>query len=483
MIYITVKFHLTGQLIGNFVLKSITMKKILIILIVLCQILTNGQSIPNGSFENWNIKSYDEPTGYSTGNPRDMQRLGIASVTKVTGVTGFAVRIQSNVMNGDTSDSYMINIGEPCSDPPQWRGGVPFSQIPSAITGSYRYNLAGNDTAILFVIFLKNGIHLSDNFFKIRGTGAQSTFTAFSLAVASLSVAPDSVIIAAACSNKKDGTPAHNGSFIEFDNLGFAGASQALPNGDFESWTTQSIDVPTGWTTWNQGVSRSASFYDGTYAVRLETTDDGNCSQGNINGSGITTGHNTENSGPAGGLPYSKNSDTLSGYYKYTPAGNDSAMINVNLTKNKQPVGGMNIKLGVSASYKFFKVAFSSGNTPDTMRIDIQSSKWNATPANIGSVLYIDRLQVGSQGLGIASHSLPMPVTIFPNPVSDELNIVFNTDGVKTVEISGVLGNTVYAVKTAADVYRYNAEALSSGMYIITVSSSQGTTTRKFIRK
>ncbi|MGZ3901046.1 MAG: hypothetical protein ACXVNQ_11345, partial [Bacteroidia bacterium] len=133
------------------------MKKLLLFTSMFAIAKLFGQAVPNGSFENWTTINYSEPTGFNTGNSRDVPRMGVASITKVTGFTGFAVRIQNNVVGPDTSDSYIINTNNPCSDVPQWTGGVPYSQQPTAITGKYRYNLLGTDTAILLVIFRKNG--------------------------------------------------------------------------------------------------------------------------------------------------------------------------------------------------------------------------------------------------------------------------------------------------------------------------------------
>lgn len=195
-----------------------------------------GQAIPNGTFENWNSTSYNDPNGWNNGNLRDIQRLGMASITRVTGYSGFALRIQTNIIGSDTSDSYIINTDNPCSDPDQWTGGVPYSQQPTAITGYYRYNLPGNDSALLIVIFRKNGIHIGDNFIMIRGTGSQLTFVPFSFPVI-CSGTPDSIIIAATSSNKMTNLGIQNGSFLELDNLGFAGATQAIPDGTFENWT------------------------------------------------------------------------------------------------------------------------------------------------------------------------------------------------------------------------------------------------------
>lgn len=402
------------------------MKKLLLFTTMLVlQINLHGQAVPNGTFENWNSISYDDPDGWNNGNLRDIQRMGVPSVTKVSGYSGFAIRIQTNITSGDTSDSYIINTNNPCSDPAQWTGGVPYSQQPTAITGYYRYSLLGNDTAIMLVIFRKNGVHIGDNFIMIRGTGNQPTFASFSFPVTCSGV-PDSIIIAAAPSNKKDNNIATNGSFIEFDNLGFAGTTQAIPGGTFENWTTKSYDNASGWESWNNGVSKTTSSYGGNFAVRIETLNE-MCGGSNANSSGITTGHMTENNGPAGGIPYTNTNDTLCGYYKYTAMGNDTAGIYVSLTKNGTPVGGNNKWLTATTNYTYFEMPFQAGITPDTIRIDIQSSEWPVTSANVGSILYIDNLYLKSSPLKIFENGNILFYGFpYPNPVKDILNIRFD---------------------------------------------------------
>src|SRR5687768_4396127 len=151
------------------------MKRKLLLLalsIFILQSASYGQPVPNGGFETWNSINYNDPVGWFNGNLRNLSRMGVAPITKVTGQSGFAVRIQTYIAGGDTSDSYISNTPD---DPVNGHGGIPFSQQPTAITGYYRYNLPANDTAGILVAFKKNGVLISMDFFMIRGTGTQST--------------------------------------------------------------------------------------------------------------------------------------------------------------------------------------------------------------------------------------------------------------------------------------------------------------------
>lgn len=458
------------------------MKKLLFISTMLIQVYLFGQALPNGTFENWNSINYEEPNGWTSGNTRDIQRIGMPSVTKVPGFSGYAIRIQTNIVNADTSDSYIINTNNPCSDPPLWTGGVPLTQQPTAITGYYRYNLLGSDTAIMLVIFRKNGVHIGDNFIKIRGTGSQSSFAAFSFPVTCAGV-PDSVIFAAAPSNKKDNNIANNGSYIELDNIGFTGTSQTIANANFENWTAKSYDIPTGWQTWGNGTMKSTSSYAGNYAVRLETYNE-MC--GGINSSGITNGYLTESNGPQGGRPYTNTIDTLKGYYKYTSMGSDSADISINLTKTGSNVGGGWKKLPASASYIYFEVPINAFMTPDTIRIDIQSSKWPTQLSNVGSILYLDNLYLKSLPLGIYQNtSSDLKILTYPNPVKDVLYIqTENTSSLQNLIIYDALGKAVISKELLDNTscVKINVTQLSAGIYYYSLKTVNGNIIRnKFI--
>lgn len=460
------------------------MKKLLLFTAMLVQACLIGQTLPNGGFENWSSVPYYELNGWNSGNFRDIQRLGVPSITRVTGASGFGIRIQTNVVAGDTSDSYVINTTNPCSDPDAWTGGVPLTQQPTAITGQYRYNLLGTDTAIFIVIFRKNGVHIGDNLIKIRGTGVQSTFTSFSFSVACAG-APDTVIFAAAPSNKADTDLANNGSYIELDNLAFAGTSQTMPNSTFENWTAKTYDIPTGWATWGTGATKTAVSSAGSFAMRLETTSE-MC--GGENSSGITNGYLSEDSGPKGGRPYTNTIDTLRGYYKYTSMGLDTAMVSINLKQNGISVGGGWKKLVASASYIYFKVPIFSSMTPDTMLIDIQSSRWPIQQANVGSVLYLDDLSLKSLSTGIFENTLVSnQVHSFPNPANDLLFIKSENDiSIESMEMHNAIGKLVRSQDRTENskLMKIDIADLSPGIYYYSIKTNNGNTIRnKFIKQ
>lgn len=455
------------------------MKKLLLIGAVLFQIKLHGQVVPNGTFENWNSTPYEELNGWESGNRESVPRMGIASVTQVSGYAGFAVRMQTSIISGDTTFAY-ITMGDP-----KGYGGAPYSQQPTAITGYYRYSLPGNDTALILVIFKKNGSVVSEDLFKIKGAGSQSTFASFSFPL-SLSVVPDTVIVAAAASNLMSGVAIENGSYLELDKLIFTGSgiTQQVPNNEFENWTPMSYDVPSGWTGYGGGVTKTTTMYAGSYALRLETTlENWGASQ-----SGVTTGYMTDTAGPAGGLPYTNTNDTLCGYYKYTSVGGSNGNIYVSLTNNGSPVGGNNKSLTAASAYTYFEVPFQAGTAPDTMRIDIQSTEWPVTSAHAGSVLYIDNLYLKSSPLGIpGNENISLHSASYPNPAKDVLFIRFGKTNpeIMNLHLYDIKRNQIecnnyssYSASMTIDVSN-----LSPGMYFYEIRVPEGIMRNKFIKQ
>lgn len=443
-----------------------------------------GQAVPNGTFENWSSISYEEPNVWFSGNFRTVQEIGVASVTKVAGYSGNAVRIETKVVSGDTVEAFIANTYPGCSDPSQWVGGVAFNQQPTAITGYYRYNIPGNDTALLLVIFKKNFSVVGNNLIKIKGTGSQSTWASFSFPIA-VSTTPDTMIIAATSSNLISQAGIQNGSFLELDNLAFAGATQIIPGGNFESWNPKSFDTPSGWEGWSMnetGITKSTSSYAGTYALRLETVLD-EC--GGAEASGITNGKMTDN-GPIGGSPYTLTNDTLCGWYKYTSMGNDTASIFVSLSANGINIGGNNKWLTASSNYIYFELPFQAFSNPDTIRINLESSKWPVTLTNAGSILYVDNLYLKSSALGVFEQTA-IESSIYPNPVKEILSIQFgkNISGTLNFFIYDETGRKVETSEMSRSVnsVRIDVSNLASGLYFYEIRTAEGITRNKFIKE
>src|SRR5579872_5498513 len=98
------------------------MKKNLLFLVLFAASSAFGQTVPNGTFEMWNLTPYEEPSGtWFTSNPQSLALLDSANVTKVIGYSGQAVHMRTIIKAGDTDFAYIKNTP---GDPTKGQGGV-----------------------------------------------------------------------------------------------------------------------------------------------------------------------------------------------------------------------------------------------------------------------------------------------------------------------------------------------------------------------
>lgn len=466
------------------------MKKIFSIigLVVLSQSVF-AQACPNGDFESWNSRTYSVPdSGWYTSNPTSLSIADTLTVWSVTGFSGQALHLQTYIIGTDTIMSYITNS---YGDPTSGIGGVPYTLQPTAITGYYRYNLPVNDSAMLFVEFKSGGSIISVNKFMIRNsTGSLSTFTAFTFPI-TLTSAPDTVIIAASASNVF-GSGMQSGSWLELDQLAFTGTSitQVIPDGNFETWVPELLESPTGWhdqVNFVPSISKSTNHLDGSYSAQLVSTRGSGGGEA-VAASFITTGTLSGHSGPNGGLPYTLLVDTLSGYYKYFSVGSDTGFINITLMQGGSPLSGFGTFFSAATSWTYFEIPFSVSSAPDSMRIDIVSSKMNATLP--GSILNIDHFQLASQPLPplvVTDFSLiENKFTVYPNPASDNVNFKFANiiEYPLEIKIKDMMGRTLIsdAYRCKQNQFSVSLQNLPFGVYFYELNDKNIIYRGKFLK-
>lgn len=339
------------------------MRKItlLIIAMALCRVLQ--AQLPNGNFENWTTTTLNTPNGWSGSIVNALNSNIAPNVTQVTpGHSGsFAIKLETVINSTVSVFGYFAN----CTynqEPTIGEGGVPYTQKPDSFICYAKLGIQTGDTGLILVLFKQKGTIISYNLWKLTGN-TPTTWKRLAFKISTMSVSPDTVIIAAASSNAISGTGMKNGSFIIFDDLQF-NTTPAIPNGGFENWTTMNVDDLTGWTTSNPIIyletnkifaQKTTNSYKDKYALKMTTIliDQ----YGDIANS-IFTG-NYGSSGFYGGFPYSNKTDTFFGWYKYKPKPGDSASINITFYKNNNPIGGAGIKLSAATAYTKFKFGFN----------------------------------------------------------------------------------------------------------------------------
>lgn len=447
---------------------------LLIISLFLIQTSVQAQAIPNADFENWSNFTYDEPMLWFSSNIESVPAFSIPTVTPVVGFSGLAARIETYIIGTDTLAGVISNTN---MDILAGEGGVPYTDQPTELTGYYRYDLPGNDTALILVIFKSGGVIISTDLFKIKGTGSEPNYIPFNFPL-SLSSVPDSVIIACTASNLITNQGVASGSWIEYDELAFTGPSvtQVIPNGSLDNWNNQSIDNPLGWITFGEGVTQSFDAYSGTAALGLQSIQRGN----SVEIAGASSGQEFG----TGGFPFTMMTDSLVGYYKYLTAGADTAAAYVSTSANGVPVGGGVMAFYPASVYTPFSIPLNSSANPDTIRIEFYSSV--ADSSLDGSTLLIDMLDFQSIITGI-NPSTSKNSNLFsanPNPVTDRIQISYNGQ-VQSLQtyIYNSLGEVVYESSTSNSRFEMEVSQLAAGCYWLKMISGENVSVRKFIKQ
>lgn len=474
------------------------MKKLLLFtLSVITSALSFGQII-NGNFEAWSNFSWENLTQGRT-SAGEIVRYGLPSnTTKTTDKQSgtYAIKLETVQAGSDTMFGYFI-FGDIKDEPIR---GIPFTQKPTSMNGYYKSALLTGDTAIMLAIFWDDDTVCSMNIGTFTGT--QSTYAHFSFPLTIPGAnSVDSITFAAASGNPFNGITPLPGSWIQFDSIYFGGTAitQNIPNNGFENWTTINVESPDDWYNWNAPlkavadtvyVKKVAPAYKGNYALELTTFwIDSNMINIVTNAAG-----QTDTGSFYGGAAFSNQTDTLIGWYKYTPNGADTASVNIAFYKNDTLFDWQGVWLQAAASYTQFSIPFTVSKTPDTIQIFIASSSWNMGVSGAGSKLIIDEIQFKSAPLNTGVPAISKTIfgsRFYPNPAKDfakvEYELTENSN--MTFVVYDITGREVFAKEYANqsignNIILLNTSSFKSGLYIYTIGSEKGTvSTGKFTKE
>ena len=478
------------------------MKRLLLLLpfMTLLACVASAQ-INNPDFETWTAGSYSTPdSNWYTSNPISVSRLGIPNDSANVGAnaTPHGIKLQT-LITTSPADTQIAYISNTPYNPFSGLGGQPYSSLVTQLTGYFKnYEFQNNDTSILIVYFKKAGAVISRDTLKFGGSNPNWTFFTKNLHLGT-SVTPDSVIIAAISSNilLNGGIGA---SWLALDQLAFAGLSSVQPivGGTFDGAAkTINTNTPNNWSSeggglFGSGISQAAPGQHANYAIQLVTSPSGGGQGGLFPApAAVSSGMPMHGGGsiPVTGLPYSySGADTLMGYYKYTPIGNDSGVVTVTLIKNGLPVGvPYSFYASANASYTQFKLGWGTPSlTPDSIRIDIASSHLAAKP---GSTFIVDNLSLKSQGSSAVNnvYFATNNITVYPNPANSTLNVHFNepSNGNVNVRLYDVTGKTMFEKEYGSTSGTLNipVSQLPSGMYFYEVRDNSFISRSKFIKE
>jgi hypothetical protein len=458
-------------------------------------------AITNGNFESWTSMTFDIPQYYTECSNYNSfyQCMCPANEVKTTNSYhgSFAVQLTTQAGGGGGGGTgYFVNANANGS-PSTWTGGVPYTQKPTGIRGYYKSAIPAGDTGLILVNFKKSGSSIG--FFTFNLYGTHNAYTLFSFSIPTLTVTPDTIQFGATSSDFKANI-AIPGSMLQIDSVSFTGVSSqpANFNGDFENWTSVTLNRPNNWYLGggggtNVGVFQTTDKHAGTYAVELKTFLGQRCSGGGNNchpaaqGGSISTGYYPNNcSGVCtqiGGGAFTNQIDTLCFYYKYAPSGNDTAQAGLNFKKNYTNVTGMGKNLMAAGTYQYVEIPFNTLNPIDTVIVSFSSSNWRDSALTfIGSDLKVDEVHFKSQPLttGIKTFSAAIGIKIFPNPSNDGNFTVSNVNTFDLVRVYNIYGQEVNATITKENDYA-KIQIANSGAYFVTVNARGKITTQKVI--
>jgi len=439
-------------------------------------------TIPNGGFENWTSFSFEELDDYVTepGLARSILDTAVTTKSSDRFDGNYSIRLETKTNGVDTLFGFFTS-GEF-----ETENGFPYSQNPDSIVGYYKSEVQTGDTAIMIVRFSKLGVIDTSHLYSFVGT--QNTWKRFAFPTGS-SQLPDSAFLGAASSNAINEVGITPGSWLMLDSLHFVGTgiTQKIPNGNFENWTTETYEDPDSWQTFNAETSsqkvytatKTTDSHGGSFALRLETIEVFDDTIGFITNGGF-------GNGPLeGGVPFTQMSDTLIGYYKYSPSGLDTAALSLEFFINGIGIGQTGIILTSQSNYTEFKLGFSLGQAPDTLRINMSSSI--VETAGIGSVLFMDSLIMSSIITSLDKNSSQIKgIELYPNPTPEILQIKF--EAIKNplkIDIIDALGRLYQSniVANGEQQIAINLSALKRGTYFARFKVGNEVVHRSFVKQ
>lgn len=447
-----------------------------------------SQPIQNSGFESWSLETFfSNPSNFGSSNAQAYYLGGSPNVTKIGNAQqgSFAARLETVLIDGDTIPG-TIAIGMPNQG--GVAGGIPYTDVPDSVVIYVRYSFMPNDTGFIGVAFKSGGQLVGQSFRNV--TGSVGNWTRISTPVQYGSTQIDTIVAFIASANvinDSDGIP---GSYLEVDNIQLINASQPFPNGTFEGWSDVNSEEPNNWATFNlistvtsfpNTVTKTTDAHGGNFAVKITTQ--------NVNGDTLgflTNGNITEN-GPLGGMPVNANPKTLSGFYKYTPVGLDTAVcaiISYRYDANAGgtiPIDSSFIFLLPTVGYTSFSATLLYNTFPYADTVAIAFSSSNTRDENsfvgIGSELLIDDLTLEYYPVGIKENSGNINASIYPNPVTDNFYIEYDQlQGDLQFELYNAIGSLVMsqkinAINTGKQII--NTNDLQKGIYLYTLVNGE----------
>ena len=274
--------------------------------------------------------------------------------------------------------------------------------------------------------------------------------------------------------------------------LVFLGAKAQNPvlNFSFESWTGS---VLTNWVDQNGGgsISQTTDHLVGAYAVKGTLIV------------GATATYTPSLASQSGGFPVTMQYQYLRFYYKTnlasgTSGGPDQIFIGVDIRDASNAVAGYptpnaiipnnNLVVANAANFTVKQVKLQYTGTPSKVNIVIKANPSNSDPyPHNGTWFIIDSVSLSNVSVGIDEiEEASSTLQAYPNPTKSYLNIKTQSGKPMQIKLSDALGRVIISRMSQNPVNgviqdTLNTESLSSGLYLLMLTSDKKTIFRRVI--
>ena len=265
-------------------------------------------------------------------------------------------------------------------------------------------------------------------------------------------------------------------------------AQNATPNAGFENWNAVGNRFdPADWNNLNPSTAiigvltcaraSGADAHSGNYAIKLTTKL---IAAFNIIANGIAcigTLITTPPYGVSGGIAYTGRPDSITGWYKYTPAGTDQGFVELQLlgATNTDTIGYVRFETpnATVSTYTRFAAAvnYLSTATPSNSIWILSSSKGVGPIVN--SQIFIDDIAMVFNSSSVNTINSKNEVTILGNVIKEKIRFNYKNTGVYQFRLIDTAGRIVADTQLNSQQSTVDVTSLD-GLYFYTIENSTG---------
>ena len=270
---------------------------------------------------------------------------------------------------------------------------------------------------------------------------------------------------------------------------------QQISNAGMENWQSFTLfQAPDSFYTFDNAfylgtptTEPTTDAHSGQYAALIQTIPSPGASNNSFSGAVNYGSLQTSGAGNNSyGWPFTGRPIKMKVWYKYLPAGIDSALFGILLQKNN----GSQIDIGagllyVSGSTPVYTeaeipITYSSGLNPDTIILGfIGSAGDSITP---GTLLYIDDITL-EYSVAIADETKSEPTTVFPNPFTSNLYIQNNDHEIQDIQLKDISGRLITEIRNSIGSTSIDGTSLTKGIYLLSLKSAAGFKVYKVVKE